>query len=47
MTYLLVAVDPITNSGAENREAEYLFVTRMTGLQNRVPGSSCGQVFCE
>jgi hypothetical protein len=47
MTYLLVAVDPITNCGAENRGAEYLFVSRITDLPNRVPGSSCGQAFGE
>jgi hypothetical protein len=47
MTYLLVAVDPITNSAPENREAAYLFVSRITDLQNRVPGSTCGQAFCE
>jgi hypothetical protein len=47
MTYLLVAVDPITNSAAENREAACLFVSRITDLPNRVPGSTCGKVFCE
>jgi hypothetical protein len=30
MTYLLVAVDPITNFGAEDPGAAYLFVSRIT-----------------
>jgi hypothetical protein len=47
MTYLLVAVDPITDSGAENPGAAYLFVSRITGLQNRVPGSTCGPHFVQ